>query len=143
MEILISWVILSKQGVGGGKDGIFFLSCQNFPFLRVFFEASKMIFDHKNEEFLSSCFTTDEEIFVLLNPSEKHSEKQCFLILRSFSHNLTRKLIFSQKEWIRHQIWFAFFAFDAFKCCFWCFQITLLMLQNYLLCEVMVKKSRC
>ena len=53
-----------------------------------------MIFYQKNEGFLSSYFTTDEEIFVVLNPSEK----QFFLILSSFSHNLTRKLIFSQKE---------------------------------------------
>ena len=36
-----------------------------------------MIFDQKNEGFLSSCFTTDEEIFVVLNPSVK----QCFPIL--------------------------------------------------------------
>ena len=57
-----------------------------------------MIFDQKNEGFLTSYFTTDEEIFVVLKPSEKHREKQCFLILSSFSHNLTGKLIFSQKK---------------------------------------------
>ena len=78
------------------------------------------MFDQKNEKFLSSCFTTDEEIFVLLNPSGKHSEKQCFIILSSFSHNLTGKLIFSQKEWVRHQIRFAF--------CYWCLQMLFLML---------------
>ena len=54
-------------------------------------------------------------------------KSNAFQILSSFSHNLTRKLIFSQKEWVKHQIWFAFF-FDAFKCCFWWFQITLLKL---------------
>ena len=43
-------------------------------------------------------FTTDEEIFVLVNPSEKDREKQCFLILSLLSHNLTGKLIFSQKR---------------------------------------------
>ena len=36
---------------------------------------SKMIFDQKNEGLLSYCFTTDEEIFVVLNPSEKDREK--------------------------------------------------------------------
>ena len=110
------------------RNHIFSLSCQNWPFLRVFLKASKMIFDQKNKVFLTSCFTTDEEIFVVWNQSEKHSEKQCFLILSSFSHNLTGKLIFSQKEWVRHQIRSLLFAFDAYKCCFWCFQITLLML---------------
>ena len=34
-------------------------------------KASKTIFDLKNEGFLSSWFTTDEELFVVLNPSEK------------------------------------------------------------------------
>ena len=34
-------------------------------------ESSKMIFGQKNEGFLSSCFTTDEETFVqVLNPSK-------------------------------------------------------------------------
>ena len=56
-----------------------------------------MIFDQKNEGFLSSCFTTDEEIFLVLNPSEKDRENQCCLILSLLSHNLTEKLIFSQK----------------------------------------------
>jgi len=55
-----------------------------------------MIFDQKNGGFLSSGFTTEEEIDVVLNPSEK--EQQCFLILSLLSHNLTGKLIFSQKE---------------------------------------------
>jgi len=57
-----------------------------------------MIFDQKNGGFLSSGFTTDEEIFVVLNPSEKDKEKQCFLILSLFSHNLAGKLIFSLKR---------------------------------------------
>ena len=57
-----------------------------------------MIFDQKNEGFPLFHFTPVEEIFVVLKPYEKHREKQCFLILSSFSHNLTRKLIFSQKE---------------------------------------------
>ena len=57
-----------------------------------------MMFDQKNEGFISSCFTTDEEIFVVLNPSEKDREKQYFLILSLLSHNLTEKLIFSQKR---------------------------------------------
>ena len=61
-------------------------------------KASKIIFDQKNEGFLSSYFTTDKKLFVVLNPSEKHREKQCFLILSSFSYNLTRKLIFYQKD---------------------------------------------
>ena len=88
-------------------------------FLRILLKASKMIFYQKNEGFLSSYFPTDEEIFVMLNPSEK----QCFLILSSFSHNLTRKLIFFQKGLVRHQIWFAY--------CFSCFQMLFLMLSNY------------
>ena len=58
-----------------------------------------------------------------LYSSEKRSKKQCFLILSLFSHNLTGKLIFSQKKWVRHIIWFAF--------CFWCFQMLFLMLLNY------------
>ena len=57
-----------------------------------------MIFDQKNEGFPLFHFTPVEEIFVVLKPYEKDREKQCFLILSSFSHNLTRKLIFSQKE---------------------------------------------
>ena len=57
-----------------------------------------MIFDQKNEGFLSSCFTTDKEIFVVLNPSEKDREKQCFLIISLLSHKLTEELIFSQKQ---------------------------------------------
>ena len=65
---------------------------------KVFLGASKMIFDQKIEGFLLSYFTTDEEIFVVLNPSEKHREKQCFLILSSFSHNLIGKLVLSQKR---------------------------------------------
>ena len=99
---------------------IIFLSCQNLPFLRFFLKASKMIFDQKNEGFPLFHFTPVEEIFVVLKPYEKDREKQCFLILSSFSHNLTRKLIFSQKEWVRHQIWFAF-------CC-WCIKMLFLML---------------
>ena len=55
----------------------------------------------KNEGFLSSCFTTDEEIFVVLNPSEKNRVKECFL----------------KKEWVRHQIW----LLVAFKLHFWFF----------------------
>ena len=102
---------------------IIFLSCQNLPFLRFFLKASKMIFDQKNEGFPLFHFTPVEEIFVVLKPYEKDREKQCFLILSSFSHNLTRKLIFSQKEWVRHQIWFAF-------CC-WCIKMLFLMLSNY------------
>ena len=57
-----------------------------------------MIFDQKNEGFLSSCFTTDEEIFVVLNSSEKNREKQCFLILCLLGHNLAGKLSFSPKR---------------------------------------------
>ena len=102
---------------------IIFLSCQNLPFLRFFLKASKMIFDQKNEGFLSSCFTTDEEIFVVLNPSEKDREKQCFLILSLLSHNLTEKLIFSQKRVSK--------ASNLIACCFWCFQMLILMLSNY------------
>ena len=45
------------------------------PKLALSLKASKMIFDQKNEGFLSSCFTPDEEIFVVLNPSEKEREK--------------------------------------------------------------------
>ena len=108
----------------GGGYGIFFLSCQNLPFLRIFLKASKMIFYQKNEGFLSSYFTTDEEIFVVLNPSEK----QCFLILSSFSHNLTRKLIFFSKRVSKasNLICLLLFmlpnvVFDAFKLHFWCF----------------------
>jgi len=41
------------------------------PLSKVFLKASKIVFDQKNEGFLSSYFTTDEEIFVVLNPSEK------------------------------------------------------------------------
>ena len=62
------------------------------PKLALSLKASKMIFDQKNEGFLSSCFTPDEEIFVVLNPSEKKREKQCFLILGLLSHSLTGKV---------------------------------------------------
>ena len=77
------------------------------PKLALSLKASKMIFDQKNEGFLSSCFTPDEEIFVVLNPSEKEREKnkkrrgkrtgkerekQCFLILGLLSHSLTGKV---------------------------------------------------
>ena len=79
-----------------------------------------MIFDQKNGGFLSSCFTTDEEIFVVLNPSEKDKEKQCFLILSLLSHNLTGKLIFSQKRVSK--------TLHLIACCFWCFQMLILML---------------
>ena len=44
------------------------------------------------------CFTIDEETFVVLNLSEKHTEKQWFLVLCSFIHNLTEKLIFFSKK---------------------------------------------
>ena len=81
-----------------------------------------MIFDQKNEGFISSCFTTDAEICVVLNPSEKDREKQCFLILSSLSHNLTGKLIFSQKRVSK--------ASNLIPCCFWCFQMLILMLSN-------------
>ena len=70
----------------------------------------KMIFDQNNKGFLSSCFTTDEEIFVVLNPSEKDREKQCFPILSLLSHNLTGKLIFSQKRVSK--------ASNLIACCF-------------------------
>ena len=59
--------------------------------------------NQKNEGNFSFCFTPNEEIFVVLNLSEKDREKQCFLILSLISHNLTEKLIFSQKESLRHQ----------------------------------------
>ena len=65
-----------------------------------------MIFVQKNEGFLLSYFS---------------------IFLSSFSHNLTRKLIFSQKEWESSK----FDLLYAFKCCFRCFQITLLMLYYY------------
>ena len=75
---------------------------------------------------------------MVINSSEKHREKHCFIILSSFSHNLTRKLIFSQKEWesSKFDLLYAFICFlmllnvvfDAFKCCFWCFQMLFLML---------------
>jgi len=34
-----------------------------------------MIFDQKNEGFLSSCFTAEKIIVIVLNPSKKHREK--------------------------------------------------------------------
>ena len=80
-----------------------------------------MIFDQKNGGFLSSGFTTEEEIDVVLNPSEK--EQQCFLILSLLSHNLTGKLIFSLKRVSETS--------HLIACCFWCFQILILMLSNY------------
>jgi len=40
-------------------------------------------FGRKNEGFLS----TDEEIFVVLNPFEMHRKTPGFIILSSFSHN--------------------------------------------------------
>ena len=52
--------------------------------------------------------------------------KQCFLILSLLSHILTGKLIFSQKRLSKTSNLLV--AFDAFKCVFWCYQITLLML---------------
>ena len=81
-----------------------------------------MIFDQKNEGFLSSCFTTDKEIFLVLNPSEKDREKQCCLILCLLSHNLTEKLIFSQKR-VRK-------ASNLIACCFLYFQMLIVMLLN-------------
>ena len=82
-----------------------------------------MIFDQKNEGFLSSCFTTDEEIFVVLNPSEIDMENQFFLILSLLSHDLTGKLIFSPKKMSK--------ASNLIACCFWCFQMLILMISNY------------
>jgi len=84
----------SKKDGGRGVMHLFPL----LPKLALSLKASKMIFDQKNGGFLSSGFTTDEEIFVVLNPSEKDKEKQCFLILSLFSHNLAGKLIFSLKR---------------------------------------------
>ena len=110
LDILSHYIQKSKEGGGGGCNGIFFLSCQNFPFLRFFLKASKMIFDQKNEGFLSSCFRTDEEIFLVLNPSEKDRKKQCFLILSLLSHNLTGKLSFSLKRVSK--------ASNLIACCF-------------------------
>ena len=86
-----------------------------------------MIFDQKNGGFLSSGFTTDEEIFVVLNPSEKDKEKQCFLILSLFSHNLAGKLIFSLKR-VSETSHLIACCFWCFQILIWCFQITLLML---------------
>ena len=57
-----------------------------------------MIFDQKKEGFLTSCFTTEEEIFVVLKPSEIDRKKQCFLIFSLLSNDLTGKLILSQKR---------------------------------------------
>ena len=59
----------------------------------------------------------------MLNPSEKDREKQCFVILSLLSHNLTGKLIFSQKRVSK--------ASNLIACCFWCVQMLILMLQNY------------
>ena len=48
-------------------------------------------------------------------------------IFSSLSHNLTRKLIFYQGEWGRHQMWWLLLLMlsdvvsDAFKLHFWCF----------------------
>ena len=64
-------------------------------------------------------------MFVELNPSEKHREKQCFLILSSWSHNLTGKLIFSLKKVIK--------ASNLIAPCLWCFQMLIMMLSNYTL----------
>ena len=62
-----------------------------------------------------------------LNPSEKDREKHCFLILSLLSHNLTGKLIFSQKRVSKATFVFFLFLmlsnvdFNAFKLHFWCF----------------------
>ena len=73
------------------------------PKLALFLKASKMIFDQKNEEFLSSYFTTDQEIFVVLNPSEK----QRFQMFSLLSHTYDWKVnIFSKK------------ASNLIACCF-------------------------
>ena len=61
-----------------------------------FLKSIKNYFWPKNKGFLSFCFTIDEEIFVVLNPSEKQREKHMFP--KSLSHNMTGKLIFSQKR---------------------------------------------
>ena len=49
----------------------------------------------KMKDFLHLVLQPNEEIFVVLNPSGKDREKQCFLILSLLSHNLTGTLIFS------------------------------------------------
>ena len=45
------------------------------------------------------------------------------MLPNSLSHNLTGKLIFSQKRVSK--------ASNLIACCFWCFQMLLLMLSNY------------
>ena len=100
---MISWVIISKKG-GSKKGG----SGGGWLWLPILPRMSFIL------------FYNSWEIFVVLNPTEKHREKQCFIIFGSFSHILTEKLIFSQKAWERHQIWLLV-AFDAIKLHFWCF----------------------
>ena len=51
------------------------------------------------KDFFHLVLQPNKEIFVVLNPSEKDREEQCFLILLSLlSHNLTGKLTFCQKR---------------------------------------------
>ena len=113
-EVWISWAICPKKDGGG----IFLLSCQNLPFLRVFLESIKN--DFWPEKWRISFILFYNRIFVVLNPSEKHRGKRCFLILSLLSHNLPGTLIFSQKRVSK--------ASNLIACCFWCFKITLLML---------------
>ena len=118
MAILISWLLSHYIQKGRRGVGVWHLLplLPKLAFSKGFIlKTSKMIFDQKNEGFISSCFTTDEEIFVVLNPSEKDREKHCFLIL-----GLLKVIIwleskyFLKKEWVRHHIWLLV-AFDAFK----------------------------
>ena len=102
LDILSHFVPKRMEGEGRGS-WVFLLSCQNLPFS---WKHQKWFFDQKNEEFLSSYFTTDEEIFVVINPSEK----QRFQIFSLLSHTYDWKVnIFSKK------------ASNLIACCFWCF----------------------
>ena len=71
------------------------------------------------KDFLHLVLQPNEEIFVVLNPSRKDREKQCFLILSLLSHNLTGMLTFSQNRVSK--------ASNLIAWWFWYFQITLLM----------------
>ena len=86
-------------------------------------QATKMIFDQKMKDFFHLVWQPDEEIFVVLNPSGKDREKQCFIILILLNHNLIGKLIFSQNIVSK--------ASYLIACFFWWFQMLILMLSNY------------
>ena len=104
---------------GGRAGGVWHLSTllPKLALSKVFSQKHQKLFlTRKVKDFFYLVLQPMMKYFVMLNPSEKNREKHCFLILSLLSHNLTGKLSFSQKR--------------VMACCFWCFQMLILMLSN-------------